>query len=190
MFFGKGLGAFLAVKGRLAGFGRTATAYPLWVAMSLGLVAVYCRWWAWYGGFTWGPRFFLFVSILACMALAIRLMTPASSLAGALVTLGALALTTWVAICACVGLVGQDPCRANNFAHENLCSYSPEFSVLWQPLLHWPPLTFAQQSYVTLAVVTFLRLAVPFWLAARRTVTIHRPKWIGPISRPMARPDG
>jgi hypothetical protein len=184
--FGKGLlffapGGFLSLKGRLAQLPRTRAVYPLWTAVTVGLVAVYCRWWAWYGGFFWGPRFFLFASIPAALVLAVRLITPSRSIGGFTVTLGALLLTTWVAICACIGPVGQQACRADHFAREDLCWYSPEYSVLWRPVAHWPDLTAAQHLYIGLAVVALLRLAVPLCLAARQTLTVRVPLWLQPV---------
>jgi hypothetical protein len=184
--FGKGLlffapGGFLSLRGRLADLPRTRAVYPLWTAITVGLVVVYCRWWAWYGGFFWGPRFFLFASIPAALVLAVRLITPSRSVGGFAVTLGALLLTSWVAICACIGPVGQQVCRADHFAREDLCWYSPEYSVLWRPIVQWPDLSVAQQLYIGLAVVALLRLAVPFCLAARRTLTVGVPLWLQPV---------
>ena len=184
--FGKGLlwfasGGFLSVKGRLVELPRTRAVYPLWTAVTIGLVAVYCRWWAWYGGFYWGPRFFLFATIPAALVLAVRLVTPSGSVGGFVLTLGALVLTSWVAICASIGPVGQQVCRADHFAREDLCWYSPEFSVLWRPIAQWPALTGAQQSYIALVVAAFVRLAVPFCLAARHTLTVRVPLWLQPV---------
>ena len=44
--------------------------YRVWLAVVVGLVLVYARWWAWYGGAVWGPRFFLFASLPAALVLA------------------------------------------------------------------------------------------------------------------------
>src|SRR5262249_55819704 len=107
--FGKGLlffapGLLLPLRGALAGLAEgtrrlLATTHLLWVAFLGGLVLVYARWWAWYGGWFWGPRFFLIASLPACLALALRL-RPARrpALLGDLATLGVLALSVWVGI--------------------------------------------------------------------------------------------
>jgi hypothetical protein len=63
------------------------TVYTLWMCFLVGLVLIYSPWWAWYGGWFWGPRFFLFASIPASFALAIRLRNPSSSLLANLLTL-------------------------------------------------------------------------------------------------------
>ena len=187
--FGRGLlffapGLFLPLRSRLAGLPAVRAVHPLWVALVVGLVAVYCRWWAWYGGFFWGPRFFLFASVPAALVLAVRLATPARSLGSAVVTVGAVALSTWVAVCACVGAVGQQVCTADLFAREDLCWYSPEFSVLWRPVMHWPALAAAQQAYLALAVGVLLRLTVPYLAAARRTAPLRPPAWLTPQEGP------
>jgi hypothetical protein len=44
--------------------------YRVWVAVVVGLLLVYARWWAWYGGASWGPRFYLFACLPAALALA------------------------------------------------------------------------------------------------------------------------
>jgi hypothetical protein len=38
-----------------------------------GLVLVYAKWWAWYGGSSWGPCFFVFATVPASLLLAVRL---------------------------------------------------------------------------------------------------------------------
>lgn len=101
--YGKGLifftpGLFLPVKKHLltrvgdAG-PRLYTLYLLWIAFVLGLVLVYSDWWAWFGGYFWGPRFFLFSSVPASLVLAVRLRYPGEHLAGNLLTLLAFALS-------------------------------------------------------------------------------------------------
>ena len=74
--FGKGL-AFFA-PGLWLLFKRTAAPMPdvlrkfqrhaVWFLA--GLVIVYAKWWAWPGGWFWGPRFFVFAAIPASIALA------------------------------------------------------------------------------------------------------------------------
>ena len=90
--FGKGLiffvpGLLLPVRGLL----RKAAPdlqldiygiYLLWVAFVVGLILVYSPWWAWYGGWFWGPRFFLFACIPASFAIALRLLPARLRLPG------------------------------------------------------------------------------------------------------------
>ena len=44
----------------------------LLVVFTAGLVVVYARWWAWYGGVNWGPRFFVVAILPASVILATR----------------------------------------------------------------------------------------------------------------------
>src|SRR4029078_4990998 len=43
------------------------------VAFLAGLILVYARWWAWYGGWGWGPRFLLYAGVPSALGLAIVL---------------------------------------------------------------------------------------------------------------------
>jgi hypothetical protein len=168
--FGKGLlffcpGLFLPVRGRIRAARDAAWPfYLLSVTFVVGLVAVYCRWWAWYGGYFWGPRFFLYASVVAAVVIALRMCTPEPSTTAAAMTLLALALSSWVAVSAVLGNVGQDVCLADNYAREYLCWYSPEFSVLWTPLRDWPTTTLVQKLYIGFTTLAFVRLASPLGL--------------------------
>jgi hypothetical protein len=102
-----------------------------------GLVLVYAKWWAWYGGWTWGPRFFLFASVPASLAIAVHIRRGPTLrpmwLAGLSVVLG---LSVWVAIDGAVfDQRNVDACVQNDYAQEFLCWYVPEFSALWRPFV-------------------------------------------------------
>lgn len=87
--FGKGLvwfvpGLFLPVRRRLREAAGPAarelwSVWLLWMVFVGGLVLVYARWWAWYGGMYWGPRFFLLAILPASLALALWLAAPPRS---------------------------------------------------------------------------------------------------------------
>lgn len=88
----------------------------LWLLITLGLVLAYASWWAWYGGWFWGPRFFLFAIIPAAWFLAKLAYSNNPSLLKTL-TIGILiALSLWVGV---IGVVFQqktlDLCKQNNF---------------------------------------------------------------------------
>ncbi|MGO8951010.1 MAG: hypothetical protein ACLQUY_25825, partial [Ktedonobacterales bacterium] len=80
VFYMPGLFLFLPVRKRLLSLGRAGqemyATYQLWIAFVIGLVLVYSHWWAWYGGWYWGPRFFLMGSMIACFAVALILRYP------------------------------------------------------------------------------------------------------------------
>jgi hypothetical protein len=174
--FGKGLIFF--VPGLLLPVGKTLLrieqqeklpvyrVYTLWICFLIGMIIVYARWWSWYGGFFWGPRFFLFASIPASFALAIRLHYKDASFVTNLFTLGVLALSVWVAIDGTImrGVVTNVPiCTTNGFELEALCHYMPEFSALWYPFVVHPDLSLEQKVFLAFYLIVFVYLAVPLF---------------------------
>ena len=164
--FGKGLVFF--APGLWLTFGREvrslaeklARSYRLWLWFLAGLLLVYAKWWSWYGGWTWGPRFLLFASIPAALALAVSLAHRTVSFGKNLALLVVLALSFWVGVSGAVyGLGGLEDCRAADY--EFLCWYVPEFSVLWRPFVVGPQLDGRQTVLVAYALVVFGYLAVP-----------------------------
>jgi hypothetical protein len=136
--------------------------YILWLCFLCGLILVYAKWWAWYGGAFWGPRFFLFASIPASFALATRLQYRSASLLLNLFTLVVLFLSFWVGIDGAVfGQTALNICMANNYALEVLCFYTPEFSVLWHPFVVTIPLDKREILYIVFSVIIFSYLAIP-----------------------------
>ena len=151
------------------------TAYTLWIWFLVGLILVYSSWWAWYGGWFWGPRFFLFASIPASFALAIRLRNPSSSLLGNLLTLLFLAYSLWVGINGAIydqyGLAKT--CIPHNYALEYLCHYHPLYSVLWHPFVDPMQLNRSDKLYILCSVVIFAYLAIPLLLTmAKQTLAM------------------
>lgn len=113
--------------------------YTLWIYFVIGLILVYAKWWAWNGAVFWGPRFFLFASIPASFALAVRLMCyKEASLGINLLTLVVFCLSAWVSVDGAVfqWFVTYTPiCIAHTFAWNLLCWYTPEYSPLWLPFV-------------------------------------------------------
>jgi hypothetical protein len=138
--------------------------YSLWICFLVGLILVYAQWWAWYGGLFWGPRFFLFASIPASFALAIRLQYKNVSFATNLFTLGVLALSFWVGIDGTIMHaidVAIPICTANHSMLEALCYYTPEFSALWYPFVIHPALSLEQKLALGYYFIVFVYLATP-----------------------------
>src|SRR5260370_40624044 len=95
--------------------------YTLWIRFLVGLVLVCSPWWAWYGGWFWGPRFFLFASLPASFGLAVRLPRPDTRLLVNVLTIGVLALS---------GLVGIDGALFDQYPLGKIClvhKYSQEY---------------------------------------------------------------
>lgn len=156
--------------------------FGIWVAILIGLLLVYSRWWAWYGGWFWGPRFLLLACFPAALAVA-RRTTPASAARlgtpANLLTLAALALACWAAV---GGVVfqqrGLERYAIDGFVWEFIVWYVPECSALWWPFTERQPLTPADVLRLSCGAVAFAYLAapvlaelwrrVPGWLAAAR----------------------
>jgi len=162
--FGKGLlfftpGLFLAFGRGLEALRGLRPLMVMWMLYLAGMVLVYGSWWAWYGGFTWGPRFLLFASAPAALLLAALVRRPPVKLLPASIVLAALLLSLWVGIDGAIfGRFGQSTCAANHYALESFCWYVPELSVLWTPFvfqasLSWPDLAILAYD---LGVVAFV----------------------------------
>jgi hypothetical protein len=170
--FGKGIffyapGLLLPVRGLIRSIRARInfdlyTTYLLWISFLVGLVVVYSPWWAWYGGWFWGPRFFLFASIPASLAIALRLHYRSNSLRANILTIAIFCLSLWVGIDgALFGQQGLNVCGANNFALEFLCHYTPEFSALWHPFVANESLTRQQLPYLAYSIIVFVYLMIP-----------------------------
>jgi len=174
--FGKGLifftpGLLLPIKGSLHKIQKQIrgseldfyAVYSLWVNFLIGLIIIYSSWWAWDGGWFWGPRFFLFASIPASFALAVRLHHTRTELRFNLLTLIVFCLSVWVGINGAI--FDQDTlakvCVANHFAQIYLCQYVPAFSVLWRPFMVHESLNRTQIFYIAYSVIVAIYLAAP-----------------------------
>jgi hypothetical protein len=144
---------------------RLHESYMLWMWFLVGLVLIYAKWWAWYGGWYWGPRFFLFASVPASLAIAVRLQHPQQLSQNALFAVALiLTLSAWVGMDG--ALFGQNDleiCTQNNYAQEYLCWYVPEFSVLWHPFFAGFPVRIvsAEGLVGVYCLVVYVWLAVP-----------------------------
>ena len=165
LFFAPGLLLLSAPLSRSAP-ARLRSLTGLYLFYAAGLVLVYAKWWSWYGGVFWGPRFFIFCSIPACLALASVLSREDRNPLLGLLLLLVLAQSLWLGLNGVVfGHTGLDQCFENNFALEHLCWYVPEFSVLWRPLVIGLKLDPAKWPWIVYGGLVFLRLAWP-WLGS------------------------
>lgn len=136
--------------------------YLLWIGFLVGLVLVYSPWWAWYGGVSWGPRFFLFASIPASFALALRLHYRSRSLFVNVLTTAVFCLSLWVGINgALFDQQGLNICTANYYALEFVCHYTLEYSVLWHPFVAHESIPIQELPYLAYSLIVFIYLALP-----------------------------
>jgi hypothetical protein len=141
---------------------RLARAHILWLCVVVGLVLVYSKWWSWYGGWFWGPRFFLFASLPAALVLATRLhLHEEFSLLQNLATLAVLGWSLWVGINGAVfgNQALADVCVDNNYALESFCWYLPEYSVLFRPFIETMPLSAAHIGAIAYGATLFVYLS-------------------------------
>jgi len=175
LFFTPGLFLWLDDATRRA-VGACRRAIVLMLFVVAGLVGVYAKWWAWYGGLAWGPRFFALAAIPASLIVVLRVRAAGQSAGRDALSLVVLALSAWVGF---AGLVSPlDPpavCTANHYALESFCWYVPEYSSLWQPVLHHPPLTAATLTITAWCIIVFAYFAVPLAVALARRVRPLRP---------------
>jgi hypothetical protein len=180
LLFSYGKGLLFFAPGLVLMFGRGREALrsvsqvlTLWLLFLAGMVLVYGSWWAWYGGFTWGPRFLIFASLPASLLLAAQLRRPPRSLLAATVVLVALVLSLWVGIDGQVfGRFAQAPCQANHYYLEAFCWYVPEFSVLWTPFVFGGQLWWPHYILIAYAVGVTAYIAYPLlrqWAVAARS---------------------
>lgn len=168
VFFAPGLLLFLDPYTR-ALLGTCRRAVLLILLFVAGLVLVYSRWWAWYGGLSWGPRYFVLAALPASIALAVRVADAGRSAARDAVTLAVLALSAWVGLSGAVADVNAlGSCTQNNYALESLCWYTPEFSSLWRSLVQFPVVTTSVVVVTCYTLLVFAYLAAPLALALVR----------------------
>jgi hypothetical protein len=166
--FGKGL-IFYCSGLLLIGWAWKHISHPierklliLWSLTVVGLIMAYASWWSWYGGWYWGPRFFLFASVPASWLVAKLIFTARKSWLLNMVLLGFVTLSIWVGV---NGVVFQlktlDVCTANNYALEFLCWYVPEFSPLLRPFI--APTVLQLNDWLTLILFAaiWLYLMIP-----------------------------
>jgi hypothetical protein len=146
----------------------------LMLVFVVGLVLVYAKWWAWYGGLSWGPRFFVFAAVPSSLMIVLRLRRGGSSFGADLATLVALALSAWVGLSGAIADLSQlGFCVAGHAQHEYLCWYTPEYSSLWHPLVQFPPLSWKTWLLTFYCALVFAYLAAPV-LGRMAAVTSRR----------------
>jgi hypothetical protein len=168
-FFAPGLLLWLGSRTRRLAPGRRNTILQL--LFLTGLVLVYAKWWAWYGGGSWGPRFFVFAAVPASLLLATRLRAPADTALGCLITLSVLALSSWVSLCGLLeSATRANFCLQQNYQVEYVCWYTPDYSALWWPILRHPPWTATNIALGAFCLLVFIYFATPLLRRLARIV--------------------
>ena len=194
--FGRGLvffspGLFLSARQSLAEAGPSVRRYyELGIAFVVGLILMYSKWYAWYGGVFWGPRFFLFASVPAALVLALRLGDRGGSVGARVVTAGALLLSSWVAIDgAAFGTNNLQICTEGGYRYEHLCWYAPEFSALWRPFVAPSPVSDGKWAFAGYCVLVHIYVAAPLYRGLLRDLAGALERFGNELRRPVE-PDG
>jgi hypothetical protein len=173
LFFTPGLALWLLPRIREAAAGLRLLIVPMLLIVA-GMVLVYAKWWAWYGGLSWGPRFFPFAAVPASLLVGVGIRRAGASIVADLAVLCVLAVSVWV------GVVGATAdysanlfCAHNGYALESLCWYVPEYSSLWWPVLHPPAVTLGVAIVTAWCAAVFVYLALPLVRAV--AAKVHRP---------------
>lgn len=201
--FGKGILWFapglLLTPRSISGDGNETLrrACHVWLWYLAGMVLAYSRWWAWYGGWCWGPRFFLIASLPASAMLAMALTqadshSPPSRAGSRMLTAFACLLSAWVGVCGAVfDTRTMDFLLGENYKYEFLTWHMPEYSVLGWPLVNFDQwdqvahrLVLSTQDAIVLAFCVtavavaagpwFLESGRLAWRAARSAVSAAR----------------
>jgi hypothetical protein len=145
----------------------------LWFLIVLGLILAYASWWSWYGGWFWGPRFFLFASVPATWILAKLVYSRYQSLGISVILPLLVSLSLWVGV---DGIVFQqktlEVCTANNYALESLCWYVPEFSALLRPFIIRNTLTLQSRLMLILFTALWSYLMFPLGISLYRQTKV------------------
>jgi hypothetical protein len=185
LFFAPGLLLWCSSRTRRLAGAWWATVV-LALVFVLGLVFSYSKWWAWYGGVAWGPRFFLFAAVPASFAIALRLLDADRSPSADALTLFMLCVSAWIGIAGILQSTSEaEPvlCTQHGYALEAFCWYVPEFSGWWQPFVSFPSLDASTWGAVGYALVVFGYLAVPLAVGVTRSAAtglthlLRRPGW-------------
>jgi hypothetical protein len=178
--FGRGLVFYIPLLVLALSRPRTRAAEWSWclALFVVALIPVYAKWWAWYGGFTFGPRFFLLGAIPGAWAGAELLCEREGLRPGRRMAVVALTwLSCWVAIAGVVWHITPLTayrCQVDGYAAEPMCWYSPEYSTLLVPLWESHDFTAADLLFIVGAVAMTLAVTLPH---LRHAAAAFRP-WI------------
>jgi len=102
----------------------------------LALLVVYSQWWSWYGGLTFGTRFYM-VFIIPCAFIVARRIYVQENLKSKLLDFLVISFSFWVAICGKYFGISDvaSTCVSDNYKFEPFCWYVPEFSPLINPFV-------------------------------------------------------
>ena len=136
--FGKGLLFFfpalaLWLEPRWRGKDNSRELLNCWLLFVAGMILVYAKWWSWYGGWSFGPRFFLFAGFPSALLMLNAIHeAPQNSWRQNLLVVFIIFWQCYVGFCAVhYGMDGIQFLKEDHFAYESFNHYIPEFTVLF-----------------------------------------------------------
>lgn len=184
--FGRGLVFYTPLLPAALTRPRTRLAEWSWCLglFTVALIPLYARWWAWYGGVTFGPRFFMLGAIAGAFGATEHLCADRSLGPGRRALIVALAwLSAWVAVAGVVWSItprAAHRCLIDGYSAEPLCWYSPEYSTLLAPLWDGQGPTTAQTLFAVGLAATVIAATLPH---LRRSASAFRP-WLARWRQP------
>lgn len=182
--FGKGIlfyapGLLLAWPASRLMTGRLKEIHYSWLFYLLGLVLMYAKWCAWPGDWFWGPRYFLFASLISVFSLHMMMEKKEKPLWENIAVLGVLLLSVWVGLDGVAfGQNNLEECGLNGGYLMGFCWYTPEYSALWRPFLAEKTLNGKQLAFTIYFSLVFLYLSFDLWKEiTRQTGASLRQGW-------------
>lgn len=114
----------------------------------VGLILLFSRWFGWSGDWFWGPRFYLFASILSCFVVT-QIWNADASYKVRFIVFFATIFAIWAGLQGV--MYGQDfleDCYRRPIGVDFMCHYVPEFSPLWRPFIVQPTIVGRRVPYL------------------------------------------
>lgn len=131
----------------------------------VGLIMVFSRWWAWGGDWFWGPRFYLFASILSAAGVHSLMEGDRKTPVRTAFTLALLTLSVWVSAQGIAfGTDNLEYCSVDGGYISFICQYVPEFSSLWRVFVAQDRgVNGKQLAFLIYHGLVYITLSTPLW---------------------------
>lgn len=164
IFFSFGRGLIFFIPNFFLSFIRIKDSVGVWMNFMLffvlSLIPIYAMWWAWYGGITYGPRFFLVACVVGAVATT-EIVRQGNNYKLQIVAAVLTLISTIVAFIGVSTFIGPKTaymCMVNNYIYEPLCWYSLEYSNLFSPA--WEGIKMNIQVWALIVYLSFVYLMV------------------------------
>lgn len=146
-------------------FRRKKDSLERWITslllITLAIIPIYGAWWAWYGGLTFGPRFFMLGCVAGGFSASEILYKNNIVTKVKLMTLCTSILSLWVSAIGIAYLITPKValmCMQDNFRYEPLCWYSPEYSTILAPIWEGGSVSWQAKIFIIFGIVMYILL--------------------------------